>query len=620
MDDLYKSELDSSLDKFNPESNAIRGKKSIDGGADLSPIDIPGIDPNPVEEPEKALPTFTVKSDGELHIPTPQPPLEIDFENEIEPTKHRFEPAAVKTALDSVTYIGFVDFTTTIDDTVVIFRPKKSFRTDSRAVFLPKIEATQTSSFDRINEVKPSKSPKIIPAPPKKLSPSGIEPETEPELPRSQAKSPKPKNLKDLFQTRNKNRSSFSPFQKQKSSVTSSKGAIETSSVTSFESIRPSQTSSNRFGGRPTVNILSRPQQSPNLEQDFEIDSSTKAPEVNEIHSSLDQDNDVELVYKTLYTTYTYFTTFFRASSTRVKSREDVISNVVTLTNILGPSDLAKLKSSCQVDKTCQFISSTAAPSDFTDGFIGRPNFKSSQAFINEEPKQDKNKNNVVDNGVFKTFYTTYTYFTTLFIDGGESSISTRTEIYSNVQSNGVQVDATEAPRNILPQISSSVPPALPISAEPPARRLEYSSIARGISLNKQLTTTSPIEDLEDLEADATTEEIGALRDSSLDQVDGGSDLEPAQSLEGSEDYDDILQADEVQIDASSIAPSSAMSSVKTFYTTYTYFTTLFRNGTSYVTSNLETVTNTADATASPTLGTIHKLHLQFCLNGFITE
>jgi len=32
----------------------------------------------------------------------------------------------------------------------------------------------------------------------------------------------------------------------------------------------------------------------------------------------------VEIVFKTLYTTYTYFTTFFRETTTRVKSREEV--------------------------------------------------------------------------------------------------------------------------------------------------------------------------------------------------------------------------------------------------------------------------------------------------------
>ena len=453
------------------------------------------IDPNPVEdEHEKNLPTFTVKSDGELNYPTPKPQSEIDFENEIEPTKHRFEPPQVKTALDSVTYIGFVDFTTTIDDTVVIFRPKKSFRTDARAVFLPKIEPTQISS-DRINIVQASKSPGNI-APPRPAIKDEFVPKSEPEQPRSQAK---PKNLKDLFQNRNKNRSSFSPFNKQKSASLSPSN--QQSSVKPSGSVNPSEVQGN-FGGRPKVTILSRPQQSPNLEIQPEIQSSTKeAPEIGEIASSIDPDSDVELVYKTLYTTYTYFTTFFRASSTRVKSREEVISNVITLTNILGPSDLAKLKSSCQVDSTCQFISSTAAPQDFTNGFIGRPNTREAQNFIEEAPRSNNNNNDVEDNGVFKTFYTTYTYFTTLFVDGG-SSISTRTEIYSNVQSSGVPIANTDAPQF---SISASQKPPV-ISAEPAnlQRRLEYSSIARGINLNSDLTTEQSEDDFI-LEA-ATTE------------------------------------------------------------------------------------------------------------------
>jgi hypothetical protein len=54
-------------------------------------------------------------------------------ENEIEPTSvdHRLEKPS-KTSLDSVTFVGFVDFTTTIDDTVVIFSPKKTFSTATR--------------------------------------------------------------------------------------------------------------------------------------------------------------------------------------------------------------------------------------------------------------------------------------------------------------------------------------------------------------------------------------------------------------------------------------------------------------------------------------------------------
>ncbi len=42
---------------------------------------------------------------------------------------HRFavQTKQPKSILDSVTYVGFVDFTTTIDDTVVIFRYNSSF-------------------------------------------------------------------------------------------------------------------------------------------------------------------------------------------------------------------------------------------------------------------------------------------------------------------------------------------------------------------------------------------------------------------------------------------------------------------------------------------------------------
>ena len=556
---------------------------------------------SPVEEAEKALPTFTVNSDGQLHIPTPSIEA-IEQENEIEPTvAHRFEPVAArasKTSLDSVTYIGFVDFTTTIDDTVVIFRPKKTFSTATRNIFIPKIEPTQTSD-QRINLFKPSVS--NAGATPQ-LSSSSEEKTTEkPEQPRRSDGpkiTPNSNRLSDLFNNNNRLKSLLAASSSRRNKFsggksTSSSSEIASSSVSS-SAIQPSLPTN--FGGRPRITLLQRPNQASPPEVESSSRPNGDAPEPGDISSSIDPNADVELVYKTLYTTYTYFTTFFRASSTRVKSREEVISNVVTLTNILGPSDLAKLKSSCEVDRTCQFISSTAAPSDFTDGFIGRPNTKASN-LIDEEPRQSNN--NVEDNGVFKTFFTTYTYFTTLFVDGS-NSISTRTEVYSNVQSSGVPVDATQAPS--LPRLQSSVAPNdIQASADPlrGSRRLEYSSIARGVSLNRELTTAEEEEDAEENEpvildsANSETESPSiSLGDDNIDKI------EPSQSLEI--ELEEAIDAEENQIDASSVAV--VPSSVKTFYTTYTYFTTLFRNGTSYVTSNLETVTNTADATASPTL------------------
>ncbi len=541
LDDLYLEELEKDHQNLDEDEDNIKVRSIND------------LKPSPVEEAEKALPTFTVKSDGELEFPTQPPPIEA--ENEIEPSSaHRFDPVVKKTALDSVTYIGFVDFTTTIDDTVVIFRPKKTFSTATRNIFIPKIEPTQTS--DRINLFKPSVAPSISSGKPEPV-----------EEPRRSDPTPSitPNRPNDLF-NRDRPSLALNPLKSLLAASASRRNrfsksnAAEVSSSASAASIQPSLPSG--FSGRPRITLLQRPERPGGNRPDVspEVESSAKI-EPNEITSSIDPDSDVELVYKTLFTTYTYFTTFFRASSTRVKSREEVISNVVTLTNILGPSDLAKLKSSCEVDSTCQFVSSTAAPSDFTNGFIGRPNTKTSAAFINEDPKSN-NINDGDDGGVFKTFFTTYTYFTTLFLDG-TSSISTRTEVYSNVQSSGVIIGQTQAPEQI--QSSSRAPV---ISSEPArnSRRLEYSSIARGS--NDVLTTQESTKDEEVI----------------IDEEFRSKDV-------------DIVLPDENQIDIASVAPT-----VKTFYTTYTYFTTLFRNGTSYVTSNLETVTNTADATASPTL------------------
>jgi hypothetical protein len=104
------------------------------------------------------VPTFTVNEDGSLNIPKPSIIVPTQ-ENEIEPTSvpHRFEKQIKpsKTSLDSVTYVGFVDFTTTIDDTVVIFRPKKTFRTATRNILIPKILPSRASGF---KDSRPSSS------------------------------------------------------------------------------------------------------------------------------------------------------------------------------------------------------------------------------------------------------------------------------------------------------------------------------------------------------------------------------------------------------------------------------------------------------------------------------
>ena len=591
------------------------------------------LDPAPVAKEPETIPTFTVDETGDLVIPVPSILTE---ENEIEPSSvaNRFEKPT-KTSLDSVTFVGFVDFTTTIDDTVVIFSPKKTFSTATRNFLVNKIQPTS-----QVEEIVPTASlPLLDSSQPEKHRTSDPEDTSLPKF--TSGINP----LKSLLAANSASRRNR--FSKPSVVASSESSSVAPSSSSSF------------LNNRPKITLIPNP--SPTQEpaeqeeqQEGEIDVSPSTSDQPELSSSIDLNSDVELVYKTLYTTYTYFTTFFRASTTRIKSREEVISNVVTLTNILDPADLASLRSSCEVDSTCHFVSSTL-PAVFTTGFIGRPNTK--EAFP-EEPRSggakveedviDVAANDDSDSSVFKTFYTTYTYFTTLFVDG-TSSISTRTEVYSDVKSSGVPVSFLEQ-QSVAIQSTEALQVLPSISSSPSAGRLQYSSILRIV--NDDATTAEPLDETVTTAANefvATTEESKpALVEEKEEQIKEEEVKEAVEEMKKEEDVkdaeikkeeevehkneeemitelitptsiseveeeiekelDNIIAEEEsatekVTTDAGDIEidPVSPLQA-KTFYTTYTYFTTLFRNGTSFVTSNLETVTNVADTTASPVL------------------
>jgi len=580
-----------------PSPNAIRAR-SVD------------VNPSPVEPADAAVPTFTVAEDGQLNIPSPPPvPEDFEAENEIEPSSSaEYRQEQERTSLDSVTYIGFVDFTTTIDDTVVIFRPKKTFRTATRNVLIPKIEPTRAATRPTVPS---SAAAPDLPGHRFDLRPSTEEPERHrtslpdrgtPSIapsPVSQSESPRGQTsginpLKSLLAASASRRNLFS------------KPTLAGGNARPRLTLNPNlpvSSASSQSSAAPTTRpgLFIRPSGLPGLRQRPSSVGKAIDDQPGDLSGSIDPSSDVELVYKTLYTTYTYFTTFFRSSTSRVKSREEVISNVVTLTNILSPSDLASLRSSCQVDKTCIFASSgTPAPSPsaapLSSGFVGRPNTKA--PVIEERPRSGGVPGQVGDdeevrleddvNAILRTFYTTYTYFTTLFVDG-TSSISTRTEVYSNVKSSGVPVSILSPESvSILPS-SSSPPPAITstsavVSGSPSPRRLEYSSIARDVDLQKDLTTPE-----EEEEETTTADSFVVVGITAQAEVTEAPEIDPTATrdeVEDDEEEGELLEVAPASVEA--VLPAATPTqSMKTFFTTFTYFTTLYRNGTSYVTSNL---------------------------------
>ncbi|CAL8109577.1 unnamed protein product [Orchesella dallaii] len=167
-----------------------------------------------------------------------------------------------------------------------------------------------------------------------------------------------------------------------------------------------------------------------------------------------------QVIYKTFYTTFTYLTTFFTGQTSSVKSREEIVSNVVTLTSSIGstattsvkirPTSSASLRSKSYKTVVPRLSSSApqggqsnvgvSSPGVSKFSSLRRPKLSSkivslapSQLLKSPVASRPLNPSKIMEPvTVLKTFYTTYTYFTTLF-NGDATSIKSRTEVVTNV-------------------------------------------------------------------------------------------------------------------------------------------------------------------------------------------
>ncbi|GFG33362.1 hypothetical protein Cfor_04066, partial [Coptotermes formosanus] len=231
--------------------------------------------------------------------------------------------------------------------------------------------------------------------------------------------------------------------------------ADEESLHTTPESITVETTNNDEVNTMTTPNL---PEEKTTVIPD-EIKVTTPSPTTPDDNVQGEED-EIELIFKTLYTTYTYLTTFFQEHTTSVSSREVVVTNVITSTvdssYILHASDPAVIGLLAHEDTLV--TPSTHSPSSIeptpTSVGVGRPTTKyfpdlgtssDSDLFSTVIESVDLEKelatptpilNKYGESGTLdkelKTFYTTYTYFTTILVDG-ETEISSRTEIYTNI-------------------------------------------------------------------------------------------------------------------------------------------------------------------------------------------
>ena len=562
------------------------------------------IDPS---KPVQALPTFTVDHNGQLNIPTPKIEVLTPITEKQKPARqHRFLPQdkPEKSTMASVTYIGFVDFTTTIDDTVVIFKPKNNYNTATKNIFPTRIEPT--SSFT------PSFTSSARPAIGQVKLPKAFDFNARPGL-----------NIVDNDQVDKKESvEEEDDSRKHTSGINALKSLLSSSAA--LRSSVYNTVSRSRFSIVPSssVPVFVSPTLSPSGELEpvgYEI---TESP--LDLLPSIDPSADVELVFKTLYTTFTYFTTFFKESTTRVKSRLEIISNVNTLTNILKSTDLPAISSSCELDSSCLFASDAS-------GYVGRPNTR-----LFEQPRSQDGKPvsfNIIDDTVEgdlprssvvpNYFYTTYTYFNTIFDENsGKNTTVTSTDVYSNINTESIPIGVVTPVTEILPTSSAKITLISEASNSPakssisafPVRRLEVSSI-KDRQLQRELTTpetteetttnslidTSPTEEsVFTIDAiEVSTVQTETTKNDGEAETDSVTNETPGLTEEVTEvSTTATTESSELNIDAESVLVAP-----RTLYTTFTYLTTFFKDSTSTVLSNLETITNIAtDGNIQPTL------------------
>ncbi|KAF5289725.1 hypothetical protein FQA39_LY03642 [Lamprigera yunnana] len=338
-------------------------------------------------------------------------------------------------------------------------------------------------------------------------------------------------------------------------------------------------------------------------------------PETTEM--TTDSGEEIEVLFKTLYTTYTYLTTFFQDTTSSVVSRKEIITNVITST--LEPGSEFTDPAVAGLFNNENFgIPYKSKPPSFNDipdiaptsVGAGRPTV--SYPIADEDIRENildqdavKATPSLVDKIVpqpsgIKTYYTTYTYFTTIFVDG-ETEISSRTEVYTNYVTPVQQFIEPTIFGNILTTTEKEQNDSLydsdeedepshsnkeePIQMSPSKNyELNYSTLNRGND-----DTTQQENDFETISTMVTDVRSSTSTGESriIDNTDNRNILDDQMVAESNNDSD--------------ILPSPTLL-LQTSYTTFTYFTTLYQGTTaSNVVSSLDTVTNIVTETLTPT-------------------
>lgn len=329
-------------------------------------------------------------------------------------------------------------------------------------------------------------------------------------------------------------------------------------------------------------------------------------------------DEEIELIYKTLYTTYTYLTTFFHESTSSVVSRKEIVTNIVTSTIDAAMRNI--------------FNQETIDPSSAVSGVgVGRPttteapfNFNNLDSLFfgatstSDESSVDLEPTAIDATPSLKTYYTTYTYFTTIFVDG-ETEVTSRTEVYTNIVGKGaatltsIPIEPTEVTEFAATEKPSELATTEQPDAEPTTNANtdddeENLVLASNVDINSQYKTVIRNKTPSLLSENEIKYETNILNSTSSEsryqvvQVPDDSITTETVPLDDQLSLESNTHHGREILDITPAGSSPETLLLQTSYTTFTYFTTMYLGTTSSnILSRLETVTNIVTETIHPT-------------------
>lgn len=321
-------------------------------------------------------------------------------------------------------------------------------------------------------------------------------------------------------------------------------------------------------------------------------------------------EEEVELIFKTLYTTYTYLTTFFEKSTTHVQSREEVVTNVMTST-----LDSAFLQQA--TDPAVAGLFSGHREGKFLpNSGIGRP----TTSYYHTEKIQD---NEILSSSINMPEYESRKPTPSLKLHPRltESSMKllhpspiTKSDVHSvsNKIENMLTFTDSELTsktnQSIFQQNESKFPSSSVILQHSPShaykttiRRIrpkvtDLSQNVHGTQNPSLINTTVKTGHPDSIVSEEMS--FNSVISAPLTSTKETTEQSPKKVFLSNDSEDDQLSQES---NTEETHPNQSLISLQTSYTTYTYFTTIYKGSTSDIISRLETVTNVNTELIKPT-------------------